>query len=335
MKLTGRIFLFFLFSVLIVSCTNPPTELQKAEQLIENKPDLALLLLKNLSPTKYKYDESKALYGLLMTEALDRLKLPLKPDSLLDFSLNYYEKHPDPVRLANCYLYKGRKYKYNFQNDKAISYYMKAMDELKNSTDATIMGRINFDLGDILNLQGEFKSARDKYQLAYHYFNVQGLQTQAFYALLNIGRTYHAAREYKKARLFYAQIHCKAKDSILQGALYQEIGLNFYSSHQPDSAEKYLKKVLNYPYISNNRAIRYYLLASLCFDNGRIDSAFMLASQSFRYNPDIRQREWYRIMANCKFAQGVVKQVPYYMSNYVRLGDSLRKIDAQPKANYI
>ena len=75
MKIIGRFPLFLFLSVLISNCTNPLSELQQAESLIESKPDSALYILRHLSPKKYKSDESKALYGLLMTEALDRLKL--------------------------------------------------------------------------------------------------------------------------------------------------------------------------------------------------------------------------------------------------------------------
>ena len=336
MKISLRISLFLFLSIVITSCSKPSEELTRAEFLIESKPDSALQILRNLSPNKYKSPENKALYGLLMIEALDRLKLPISSDSLLDFSINHYSKHPDKDRLASCYLFKARAYTYRLQYEKALDFYMKTTDELQSTGNDLLNGRINLDLGDIFNVQGEYDSARSKYQLARHYFEERRLQPQAFYSLLNIGRTYHAAGEYKKAQQCYTQMLCKSKDSLQQGALYQEIGLNYYSNHQPDSAEKYLKQLINYPYISNNRAIRYYLLARLYFDKERIDSAFLLASQSFRYNPDIRtQRECYRIMTNCKFAQGVVKQVPFYMSHYVRLGDSLRKIDAQAKGTII
>ena len=153
MKLSGRFPLFLFISIITTNCTNTPSELQKAESLIESKPDSALHILRNLSPKTCKSDENKALYGLLITEALDRLKLPLLPDSVIDFSINYFQKHPDPVRLANCYLYKGRKYKYALQYDKASSLYVEGLELIENRDEYMLSARLNFDLADIKSYQ--------------------------------------------------------------------------------------------------------------------------------------------------------------------------------------
>lgn len=337
MKKTGYFLLLILFCLSFTACRTTPVELTQAAALMETAPDSALNILRRHSPKEYTSDKNKALYGLLLIQATDGVKLPLRPDSSLDFSINYYLKHPDNDRLATCYLFKARAYKYNFKYEKAIDFYLKALDAIQNEQDAAALyGRINLDLGDIHSVQNDFALARGKYQLASNYFTEIRFQPQAFYALLNIGRTYHAAKEYKKAELFYSRIIKYAKDSLQQGALFQEMGLNYYDFKKTDSAKIYLKRIIDYPYITNNRAIRYFFLSRIYFDTEEIDSAFLFASRAFRYNPDIRtQRECYRIMTNCEFAHGHVDKVTFYMNKYVQLGDSLRKIDAQTKGSYI
>ena len=325
-----------LFILSLVGCSYIPNELKNAEQLIETNPDSALLILQHISPNRYNSDENRALYGLLMIETLDKKKLPLEPDTLLDFSINYYTKHPDGDRLGTCYLYKGRTFKYRFQYEKAMVYYMKVFDEMKNQQNIILSGRANFDLGDIYNIQGDYTAARQKYKNAFDYFSKAKIQLLVFYSMLNIGRTYHDAKDYITADKYYKKILKLTVDSMQQGALYQEMGLNFYDSNNLDSSLYYYKKIISYPYMGNNRAIRYHLLSKIYFDLNKIDSALYYATNSFKYDPTIRtQRECYRIMTNCEFVKGNVKNVTYYMNKYVLLGDSLNKIDAQIKGSYM
>jgi hypothetical protein len=217
-----------------------------------------------------------------------------------------------------------------------MNYYLKALDETRNSKNNLLLGRINMDLGEIYNLQRDFIKSRKKFYTAYLYFYKDKYQTLAFYSLLCIGRTYHDNKEYKSANNYFNKILSQAKDSIQQGSLYQEKGLNFNDSKRLDSALFYYRKVINYPCMETNRAIRFYLLAKLYFDLNQIDSSYFYASNSFKYNPDIRtQRECYRIITNCEFIKGNTDSVTVYMNKYVALGDSIRKIDAQTKGSYI
>ncbi|MHB9141509.1 MAG: tetratricopeptide repeat protein [Paludibacter sp.] len=336
MKTFGRFWIYSLICISLIGCSLMPDELKTAEKLIEVAPDSAFRILKHLSPEKYKSASNRALYGLLMIRTLDKKYLPLKPDSLLDFSMNYYEKHPDGDRLASCYFYKGRSYKYDFKYEKAMNLYLKALDEAQKDKNNILLGRIYFDLGDIYIIQQDYFSARQKYKISYNYFKQTKFQPLAFYSLLNIGRTYYVAKDYKNAQLFYRKIAVLTKDSIQQGDLYQEMGLNFYDYKKTDSALLYLRKTIHYPYIMNNRAIRYYFMARLFFDLNQNDSALIYASNSFKYKPDIRtQRECYRIMTNCEFINKHLDKVTLYMNKYVALGDSIRKIDGQTKGRYI
>ena len=246
MKLTGQIFVFYFLFVVISSCSNPPEELQKVETLIESKPDSALHILRNISTEKYKSDKNKALYGLLLIEALDRLKLPMLPDSLLDFSFNYYQKHPDHVRLANCYLYKGRKYKYNLQYDKASNLYVQALELIDNKKEFMLSARINFDMAEISRYQKEYAAAREKYSEAYQSY----LKAKSVYfantTLISIGITYNHEKKYQEAQNYFYRVYFHTKDSLTKGLAIQNLGINYYALKQYDSALNYLRKSLSF-----------------------------------------------------------------------------------------
>lgn len=330
------VFILSVFFILFASCNSVSPELKTAEQLIESAPDSALQILRNLPPQKYKNPKNRALYGLLMVQALDKIQLPLKPDSLLNYSIAFYQEYHDQDRLASCYLYKGRTNKYALQYETAMNFYLKALDETQNSKNNTLIGRINYDLGDIYIIQQEYTKARQKFKIAYTYFKKDKFQLLAFYSLLSIGRSYHETKDYEIAEKYFRKIYNYAKDSLQKGSLFQEMGLNFHDSKKLDSALVYYRKAIYFPYVNNNRAIRYCYMSNLFFNLNQIDSAFYYANKSFNYETDIRtQRECYRIMTNCEFIKGRTENVTYYMNKYVILGDSIRKIDTQTKGSVL
>ncbi|MEI8272177.1 MAG: hypothetical protein WCG08_06105 [Paludibacter sp.] len=336
MKISSYISVFLFLSLVLACCTNPPNELQKAESLVETKPDSALQILRHLSSNKYKSTENKALYLLLMTEALDRRKLPMLPDSLLDFSMHYYQKYPDPVRLANCYLYEGRKYKYSFQLDKASSSFVQGLELIENSEEYLLSARLNFDLADISLYQKEFDKARQKYSEAYYLY----LKAKSIYfantTLLSIGISYCYEKKYKDAQQYFYRFYLNSNDSLSKGLAIQNLGINYYALKQYDSALFYLRKSLSYPYIQTNMAVRVYYLADLYFDLHQYDSAGYYAKKSFSYKSDIvTRRECYRILVNTSNAKKDVSGLKEAMVAYQNCIDSIRKIDAQPKGSYI
>ncbi len=334
MRFIPLFFLFFAVILLTTSCSRTNDRLLQAEQLIETAPDSAMTILQ-----KYNYnsltDTDKALYGLLYVQIRDKKLLPLEPDSLLDFSLKYYNgKQTDYERLAACYLYKGRKLKYVFQYEMSMEYYMKAI--LLNINNNTLLAKIYSDLGQIYNQQSDYSAAREKYKRAYSYYKEAKSEKSAFYSLLDIGRTYTFQHLIDSAQIFYKMVLNQANDSIVLGDVYQEIGIAYYYFNKYDSALFYLKKSINFPFIKNSKAIRYYYTADVFFDINYTDSANYFAKKAFDFGPDIRtQRECYRILTNCASIYKNSSNVKLYMSLYQDCNDSIRKIDSQTKGSYI
>ena len=323
-------------SLFLFSCSFMSDELKRAESLIESSPDSALYILQHISPSTLKSDENRALYGLLMIQTLDKKLLPLKPDSLLDFSIAYYQQHQDKDRLAASYLYKGQVFKYAFRYEDAISWYLKALDILGDKENNILLGRINYNIADIYLFQREYTLATKKYMLAYSYFKKTSLSSSAFYSLINIGKSFSQAKLYSRAQPYFYKVYKEAKDSIIKGFAIQDIGINYYKSKQNDSALLYLRMSLPYPYLKNNRAIRYYYLADLFVDLDQADSAYYYAINSFKYHPDIRtQKECYRILVNSANAKGDIAGLKRFMVKYQDCTDSILKIDAQTKGSYI
>ena len=60
--------------------------LKTAEQLMEENPDSAWYLLGRIDKTQLKEGKEQALYHLLYAQAQYKLYMPIKSDSLLDYS---------------------------------------------------------------------------------------------------------------------------------------------------------------------------------------------------------------------------------------------------------
>ena len=331
-----RFWLYSFCCIFMYGCSVVPDELKTADRLIETSPDSALQILRHISPNLCKDPAHHAFYDLLLVRITDKLHLQLKSDSLLDYSLHYYLTHPDNELLASCYLFKGRKYKNNLQYDKAMDFYLKGLSIAQCTNDNLLLGRFNLDMGDIYLIQRDYSLSRQKYKRSFDYFTKIKIQPQAFYSFLNIGRTYHAAGDYTIAQRYYQKGYNNAADSLEKASVLQEIAINFYDRHQFDSALICFRQVIHYPYLGNNRAVRYSYFADLLLDLKQIDSATFYAKNAFNFYPDIvTQRECYRILTNTGYLKGNIRQMKMYMNQYVVLSDSVRKIEGQTKGSTV
>jgi len=335
MQFKYRIFIPYI-CLLLVGCSLLPNKMKTAEQLMETSPDSALHLLQQIKPNQTLSNADQALYGLLLFEALDKKYLPLKPDSAINFSLEYYQSKNDKDHLAKCYFYKGRMYKYAQQYDEATEMYLKALDNCQDKKDYALMGKIYGDMGYICSIQKDYVKAREKHQLAVNCLSRIGKSADASFRIIDIGVTYRCEKNYKMALHYYRKAISTSRDSILLGIAYQEIGTNYQYTRQLDSAEIYYRKSLKFPCKEFNYAIRCCNLSELFFLVSKFDSAIHYANISLKHPSSFfTQKACYRILANSKYSQGDFKQMAYYMSKYQACTDSVRKIDIQTKTTIL
>lgn len=330
-----RLFPFICLSLL--GCSLLPSEIKIAEKMMESAPDSALNILRQVHTDDHLMpDADKALYGLLLFQALDKNKLTLKPDSAINFSIEYYQNENDKPHLANAYFYKGRMYKNAQHYDEATLLYLKALDNFESKKNYILLGKIYADMGDICSIQMDYNVSREKYQLSVDYFNLAGEPIEASYRILDIGRTYRLEKKYKAAQKIFLKALTKTNDSVFSGVAFQEIGINYYWAKQYDSAQFYLRKSIQFPYESTNYAIRCYQLADLYFDVEQYDSAYLYATIALKYPANFfTQRECYRVLANTEYVKGDFKQMAHYMTNFQSCTDSVRKVEIQTKSTVL
>jgi tetratricopeptide (TPR) repeat protein len=303
------------------------------ERLVEKAPDSALYLLRQIQPKNLSSTSDRALYGILLFQALDKNFLPLEPDSIIDFSIHYYEREGNRMHLATACFYKARMCKYATRHEEATLLYLRALENFKRLTNYLLLGKIYSDMGEICSLQHQYHNARLKYQLSVDCFTKANQKKYTLYALLDVGRMYQYVHKHDSAHSCYRKALSLTGDSLDKGACLQEMALNYYSSEQYDSALHYLRATISYPYLGNNRAIRYYKLGALLLDLKQYDSAYYYTSRALKYYSDIyTRRECYRILADVESLKGHKQQTNIYIRNYVACMDSIQKIESQTKA---
>lgn len=331
-------FNIIIFAVLslLVSCSWLPNDLKRAEDIIDNQPDSALKILQKLPDHNFISDADRANYGILYFEALDNTKSDLNPDSIIDFSLNYYLRHTDNLKLAKAYYFKAKTLKLSQRFDDATVLYLKSLKLVENTKNYKLLGKIYSDIADISTIQKDYPEALKKYNESIAFFKLSGDSIEVSYRNIYIGRVYRLLKDYKTALKYYRITLQQTNDSLANGLTYQEIGINYSEAKKNDSAEFYLRKSLKYPYISNYYAIRNYFLAEVFFDQTRFDSASHYANEALKYPTTyFNKRDCYRILVNTEYTLGNIKQMATYMTKYQECTDSVRMIETQTKSSIL
>lgn len=100
--------------------------MSKAERLMSNHPDSALVILSKLDTTHLAGPEEKARYALLKSMALDKNYIDTTTFDVLQPALDYYPTHGNTDEKRRTYYYQGRIYQNNNEFDKAMLSFMRA-----------------------------------------------------------------------------------------------------------------------------------------------------------------------------------------------------------------
>lgn len=332
MRFIRLLLLLFILS----SCTRNEENLHHAERLLESHPDSALLILQQIDTTKHFDNAHRALYGILMFKALDKNFLTLQPDTLINFSIAYYSHHPDRSRLAEALLYKSRMYQYDKAYEKAISILLKALDIPDTYNDLPLLGRIYSDLGEISMIGREYDRAKIEYSNALKTFEKCNFEDYIVNSLLQLGKINYYTDNHDSANYYYHKALAITTNTTIISRCYTDIGNNYHEMKQFDSAKHYLKASIQMPHFAKNKAIAFYILADLYFDENKHDSATFYVNEALKLHPDIyAKKECYRILTNIEFSTLNNKRDPYYINLYNEANDSIRILESTAKVSTI
>lgn len=136
------IILLSLAVLTIGSCDRHGTawnKMDKAENLMDTKPDSALVVLENIPSSSVNGKEAAARYALLKSIALDKNYIDTTTIDVLQPAIDYYVKNGTPDEQFRTYYYQGRIYQNQGDDDSAMQSFMNACDLRKQVTDSLLL----------------------------------------------------------------------------------------------------------------------------------------------------------------------------------------------------
>ena len=264
-----RIIRYYIYTacLLMTAChSSMERQLNKVDELLNQYPDSALFVLKQIDTSRLAGDNDRAYYHLLYSVALDKNYIDVADDSLINLSANYYEIHGNKKNRMRSHYYQGIVRKNAGNYPAAIVSFEKAEQEANSLHDLHHLGLIHRNMGTVFNSTHNFIEARKHFRKAIDCFsdNQDSLYAQhAIYAL---------------AVSFFNN------------------GDGFLNNHDLDSCQHYLRSLLN---TCGNSQLRISSLKILSYINVIKRDSLQQALTIFRTMPnhllDVRDYGYYAL----------------------------------------
>ena len=144
--------------------------LQQAETVMNEHPDSALNILKDISGSDLRTKEHRARHALLYSQALDKNYIDLTNDSLINIAVDYYKDKDDVKSKFHAYYYLGRIYTNANKLTQATLAYMEAEQLVDELGDDYLAGLLYKQLGYIYCSYYDFPKSMQAYQKAIEKF---------------------------------------------------------------------------------------------------------------------------------------------------------------------
>lgn len=328
MNLILRIALSIFLCLSLSACSHTSEQLNSAEQLMSTTPDSALHILQKLKPNLFTTRSHKALYALLMSQALNKNDIMVESDSLISIATRYY-KEDDPVHAGYAWFYLARCANNRGDAKTQADALLKAQEYAEKADNETLKGLIYGDKGLIYGDQSQFDSSIIYTKKAYHSFIAVKNYRNSILSLVTIGYKYLYTSHKKKA-IYYLDaankltVYCK--DADLLSSINRHLGIAYYQLNNYKKAIIYFHKtqLLNNSIHDDNK---WYLLASAYVKTNVPDSARFYLSKMNRLNE--MAPSYYGLWLTLYERQGDINNALLFSKKVISATDSLykRKLD--------
>lgn len=215
MKKHDKIFISLLMCILSfvqVGCGHEDNRsLAEAEHLMTAYPDSALSILESMDVSDIHSNSDRALYGLLMTQALDKNHLNPTDESLITPAVDYYRHDANILRSIKSNYYQGRVYLNKNNNPMALVSFFKAKNMAESYGDDFWAAMACRGISDIYNTSYNSAEELTYARMEYDHMKKSGIQPYLNYALLDLGRALFNHNQYEESLAAAKQLADSAK----------------------------------------------------------------------------------------------------------------------------
>ena len=328
--------------------SNTAPQLQLADSLIDKRADSALCILEKLSIEEISNKSAKAMYALLLTEALDKNFKSHRNDSLILIAVDYYKDNSNNKLKTKAY-YLGRVYQDNKEYIKAtmrnsvivkVEVYQDNKEYIK-ATEAylTALKTASPNQAPILQIYNnlalcyesqEFylpaiKTYKESYATAEKMQDKYGI----LHATRGLGNVYAIQDEEEKALSYYQKalsIAQSIKDSLWENAIFCDIAKVYDDQGLYIEAKKQIDLALRYAPSNINLSPTYFWKGSILYNLEETDSAIHYLSRASTKANIYTKASIYQTLYEINKENKNYEQAILYNDTALTCYDSIQKI---------
>lgn len=165
LRLLPLIILAMTLLMCVTGCRHTSREvtgrLDRAEHIMESRPDLALSILDSIDSTVLRGRADRARYALLLSMALDKNYIDTTSFSILQPAIDYYLKHGSADERLKTRYYEGRIYMNRGDDDAALTAFLEAARDSADCRDSLALARLYEATGAMYHKQYSMHSFMD------------------------------------------------------------------------------------------------------------------------------------------------------------------------------
>lgn len=335
MKRTFQLLSFYI-AIYLLSCTSSSTpeplpELVRAESLMYDHPDSALMLLDSMAPLSEPYQN--ALWSLLVVQARDKNYIKHTSDSLINVAYDYFIRRDDPHRRALVLNYEGVVNESLGEMEKATEFYLRAGDEVQKTEDYDLGNLIYSNLGMVYAYRSLNEECLFAFQKAYELAKLSKDNYIIAFSLIYLGRIYGVLEQWEQSIEFYKQAiiaseSIKDKHDRSLGSALGELGEIYYQIDKPQEALIYLKRAETEKRKNGRDLAQTYLALGKNYSEiEQYDSAYLYLNQALiTENIYTKQESYYCLYSLCRDRKKYEKAI-IYNEKYLQYRDSVEQLN--------
>jgi len=333
--------MLILIGALMASCSRHryPAELTAADSLADVRPDSAVALLKALRPNMDGASEdAKMYYDLLTIKADDKTYVTHRSDKQIMRLVNYYEHGGDKALLPVAYYYAGRTYADMQDAPRALDYFQRALEAMKDRRDASLVGKIYSQMGYLYMDQYLYDNATKTFAMAYKYSSQVNDTSAIVYCLGDIARVYTGREQNQLSLKMLLKAHELAKkrrDTSLINFVESYMSIRYYYIGEYKLAKKYIMPSLK-DIEPQDTSATYACAANIYKSLGENDSASYYFNKIKNIGTIYAKEAAYRFFTRTGIVHGGDKKLLNDFDTYCNYIDTVRSVtstEALAKAN--
>ena len=326
--------LSLLISLSLLACgerenkpANVRSTLSRAEALMTQAPDSALMLLEDLSKGALRGRENRAHFALLYSQALDKNYIDRSNDSIIRIAVDYYStRKKEPEKLFLSYYYLGRVQQNAGNLTRAMLSYGQAEELIADIQDDYAIGLLYAQMGNLYHAVYDLPKSLDCFQKAYIHYEKADKELHKMYAKRDVGILLMDLKNFSQAETYLLETLQwslrNQRETLCQNCV--EFMLSLYS--RSSKMNKYKEFYETYEQYIEDKFLKINALIEISIHENNLQKAGLYIEQAWAMADEridttylcFREYELYKRTGNYTQAINKIENIYYAQDTLVR-----------------